>query len=117
MAICEVGQPEHPALAAPPSQRGVGPAAGERADDERLAGAGRADQRLDPRAGGEDAAHGGGLVDAELDARTRAAASTNRPRQLGRQRRGAAGARPRRRARARCARAPGVAYSRAPGAA
>ena len=50
------------------AQCGVGPGAGERADDERLAGAGRPDEGLDPRAGGEDAADGGGLVVAELDA-------------------------------------------------
>ena len=69
-------------------QVGVGPGAGERADDEALAGAGRADEGLDPRAGGEHAADGGGLVDAELDARRRAAARgtgrATRARQRGR---------------------------------
>ena len=43
---------------------GVGPAAGDHTNDERLAGPGRPDQRLDPGTGGEHAAHGGGLVDA-----------------------------------------------------
>ena len=60
------GQPDHASLL-PVPQVGVLPGLGERADDEGLAGAGRADQRLDLRAGGEDAAHGGGLVGAELD--------------------------------------------------
>ena len=51
-----------------PSHRcGVLPGPGEGADDEGLAGAGRADQRLDAGAGGEHAADGGGLVRAELD--------------------------------------------------
>jgi hypothetical protein len=60
------GEPEHPPrlLAA---QLGVGPAAGDRPDDERLAGPGRPDQRLDASTGGEHTADGGGLVDAELD--------------------------------------------------
>ena len=53
--------------ARPVPQRGVLPRLGQRADDEGLAGAGRADQRLDPRTGGEHAAHRGGLVGAELD--------------------------------------------------
>ena len=44
------------------------PGLGEGADHEALAGAGRADQGLDLRAGGEDPAYGGGLVGAELDA-------------------------------------------------
>ena len=49
------------------AEGGVGPGAGEGADDERLPGPGRPDQRLDPGAGGEYSAHGGGLVDAQLD--------------------------------------------------
>ena len=65
------GEPDHPppvagrGAAAP--QVGVLPRLRQRADDEGLAGAGRADQRLDLRAGGEDAAHRGGLVVAELE--------------------------------------------------
>ena len=71
---------------------------------------------LDPGAGGEHAAHGGGLVDAELDARTRAARRGTAARPSVRQRRGAAGG-GRRRRRARSVRTcSGVAYSCAPGA-
>ena len=66
VAICEVASP-NTRRGLPAHRCGVGPGAGDRADDERLAGAGRPDQRLDPRAGGEHAAHGGGLVGAELD--------------------------------------------------
>ena len=47
---------------------GSRPGAGQGADDEALAGARRADEGLEARAGGEDPGHGGGLVDAELDA-------------------------------------------------
>ena len=47
---------------------GAGPGVGERADDERLAGAGRGAQHLDLRAGGEHPAHGGGLVRPERPA-------------------------------------------------
>ena len=62
------GQPEHPPRRLRRRCRaGSVQRAGERADDERLAGAGRPDQGLDPGAGGEHPAHGGGLVDAELD--------------------------------------------------
>ena len=61
-------EPEHAPLG-PGPQRRVLPGLGEGADDEGLAGSCGADQRLDPRAGGEHAAHGGGLVGAELDAR------------------------------------------------
>ena len=111
------GQPEHPPRPAPPRRAGSVQASGERADDERLAGAGRADQGLDPRAGGEHPAHGGGLVGAELDARTRRSPSRNRCAALGRQRRGAAGGGGGDAGRARCARAPGWrrAARRAPG--
>ena len=61
------GQADHPARLPGPQSR-VLPGLGEGADHEALAGAGRADQGLDLRAGGEDAAYGGGLVGAELDA-------------------------------------------------
>ena len=61
------GQADRPARLPVPQSR-VLPGLGEGADHEALAGAGRADQGLDLRAGGEDAAYGGGLVSAELDA-------------------------------------------------
>ncbi len=51
----------------PSQRRGVLPGLGEHTDHEGLPGAGWTDQRLHAGAGGEDAAHGGGLVGAELD--------------------------------------------------
>ena len=78
MAICEVASPNTRRGGSRAGEVRVGPRLGQRADDERLAGARRPDQRLDPGAGGEHAADGGGLVDAELDARTRRSCRTNR---------------------------------------
>jgi len=62
-------QAKHPAFGlALAAVVGVGPCLGEGADHERLPGAGRPDQGLHPRAGGQHATDGGGLVNAQLDA-------------------------------------------------
>ena len=60
------GQADRPARLPGPQSR-VLPGLGQDTDHEALAGTGRADQGLDPCAGGEDPADGGGLVSAELD--------------------------------------------------
>ena len=58
MAICAAASPNAAPLALPTAP-GLA-RRGELTDDEGLPGAGRPDQRLDHRAGGEDAANGGG---------------------------------------------------------
>ena len=60
-------QAEHPPRQVTAVQRAIAPGMGDRPDHERLAGPGRADQRFDLGAGGEDPADRSGLVDAEFD--------------------------------------------------
>ncbi len=66
VAIWLDARPDHLVLFAVPQVR-VLPGVREHADDEGLAGTGRADQGLDIGAGGEHAADRGGLVLTELD--------------------------------------------------
>ncbi len=104
-------EPDHPPTGRRPRsgsapRGGVLPGLRQRTDHERLPGPGRADQRLHARAGGEDAAHRGGLVRTQLEARLGEAgpAAGSRPCPTGRER----CARPwRLSAAARCGGAPG----------
>ena len=98
--------PARPPGAAAPSHRAGSCQAWARVPTTNdLPGAGRADQRLDAGAGGEHAAHGGGLVGAELDPGL-GRARRGTPAASSRGERGGACVRPRRRRRrVRCGRA------------
>ena len=99
-------QARRPGAAARPTSAGSCQAWASTPTTKDLPGAGRPDQRLDAGAGGEHAAHGGGLVGAELDPGLAQLLDAPAARRRGRARARARSAGGLRRAAARCGCAP-----------